>query len=945
MKFKNVSFCYPARPSLPVIDDVSFDIPAMKHTAIVGLSGSGKSTIASLIERLYDPISGSIFLDGEDMKSLNVSSVRACIGLVEQESTLFDRSILENVAYGLVNSSNPEHDSLKPVLLDESLPRLVAIMRSNQEFQGGMESQDARIQEVMRLVNVAIGLANAGFVKHLEHGLAASVGPMGSQLSGGQRQRIALARALIREPKILVLDEATASLDSQAEQKILDSLAEIVEKRTVVSIAHRLSTICSADKIIVMRNGRVIEQGSHTQLLDIDGAYASMVRLQTLKALKTANSSSTTVTVLGDDPAQENKSHIPVVKGEKTMVRQTRIAGAGHGNHSVQVSELSQRRSLRSTCAGMCSLIRPQLIFVAIGLFASTIVGGSYSGEAVLFGHTVGALSSCNTGDAIRSSGSLLALLFFVLAVGEFCANLIGGSSFGWVAEKLLFRVRTGALSSLLHQDLHWHESEGRTPGSLSSHFTHDTSALGSLAGTTVSIIFSIIVNLIAGIVLSHIVAWKIAIVLLTVIPVLLSSGFMRLHVLNQFQERHQKAFAYSVSLTIEAVNSIKTIAAYSLENESLEYYRRSLLGPYKATMKTIGYGNFWLSIAFSASTLVYALAYWWGAKQIMDGIYTQTQFFIVLPALLISAQFSGQLFSLAPDISKARVAAGNILDLLAIGPDDVRCEKNKDDVEANPKALETAKPVSHYGMNVSFQDVCFSYPAHPDAQILHGLSISVRAGQFCALVGPSGSGKSTVLALLEKFYHPSSGSIFVEGQDIARTNSVSFRDDTALVPQSTALFEGTIAFNISLGSRPGCDATQAEIEEACQLANIHDTIMALPRGYLTLCGPHGNNFSGGQKQRLAIARALLRKPRLLLLDETTSALDAESERLLQVALEKTARHMTVIAVAHRLHTIQKADVIFMIEGGVCVEKGTHQELLERSMTYKDNVLRQTLDG
>ena len=944
VRFENISFCYPSRPSIQVLHGVSFKIPALKHTAIVGLSGSGKSTIASLIERLYDPLSGSIFLDGVDIKDLKISSVRACIGLVEQESTLFNRSILENVAHGLINSPNRRHAFLKPVLLDGSLSQLTSILRSNHGLQESLGSQEPRVQEVVRLVNAAINLADADFIERLEHGLATCVGPMGGQLSGGQRQRIALARALVREPQILVLDEATASLDSQSEYKILDALATTVEKCTVISVAHRLSTIRSADNIIVMRNGYVAEQGSHTELLDIEGEYASMVRLQTLRSLGTANSSSTTLAAIGHDSNKKIEgrsspdSASMVIKNGQTKQSATDNTSSS-SNDSVHI------RSLRSTCMGICSLVRPQLLFIVIGLSASTIVGSSYSGEAVLFGHTVEALSSCNTSEAIVSGGSLLALLFFCLAVGEFCANLIGGSSFGWVAEMLLFRIRVGALRSLLYQDLHWHDSKGRTPASLLSHFTRDTSALGSLAGTTVSIVFSIIVNLIAGILLSHIVAWKIAIVLLAVIPVLLGSGFMRLHVLNQFQERHRKAFAFSVSLTIEAANSIKTIAAYSMEHESLEYYRRSLQGPYKATLKTIAYGNFWLSLAFSVSTLVYALAYWWGAKQIIEGTYTQTQFFIVLPALLISAQFSGQLFSLAPDISKARVAAGNVLDLLAIGPDNRRIGKDEDDVEASFRAPETGKLALHRGMNVSFRDVCFSYPAHPSMQVLHGINISIRAGHFCALVGPSGSGKSTVLALLERFYRPSAGLVTADGLDITRISDMSFRDDIALVPQSSNLFEGTVAFNISLGSRPGHEATQADIEEACRLANIHDTIVALPQGYATSCGPHGSNFSGGQKQRLAVARALLRKPRLLLLDETTSALDAESERLLQVALEKTARNMTIVAVAHRLHTIQKADVIFMIEDGICVERGTHQELLERSEAYKSNVSRQTLDG
>jgi ABC-type multidrug transport system fused ATPase/permease subunit len=226
----------------------------------------------------------------------------------------------------------------------------------------------------------------------------------------------------------------------------------------------------------------------------------------------------------------------------------------------------------------------------------------------------------------------------------------------------------------------------------------------------------------------------------------------------------------------------------------------------------------------------------------------------------------------------------------------------------------------------------------------LHGFDLSIAPGQFAALVGPSGAGKSTIISLIERLYSPSSGTIEINGADIAHRD-LSFRNEIAYVPQHSVLFDGTIRFNLELGARPDQNLTQADIEEACKLANIHDVIVGLPDGYNTACGPNGDRLSGGQKQRLAIARALIRKPRLLLLDESTSALDAESERLLQDGLEKAARGITVIAIAHRLYTIRKADVIFLVEEGRCVERGTHAELIERSESYRVNALNQAVDG
>jgi ABC-type multidrug transport system fused ATPase/permease subunit len=243
----------------------------------------------------------------------------------------------------------------------------------------------------------------------------------------------------------------------------------------------------------------------------------------------------------------------------------------------------------------------------------------------------------------------------------------------------------------------------------------------------------------------------------------------------------------------------------------------------------------------------------------------------------------------------------------------------------------------------VQFRDVYFSYPARPDAQVLKGLSLDMRPGRFCALVGPSGAGKSTIISLVERLYTPQAGAILIDGVDVTKSRDTAFRDTIALVPQESMLFEGSIAFNIGLGARRGQEATREEIVEACKLANIHDVIEALPEGYETLCGPSGARFSGGQKQRLSIARALVRKPRLLILDEPTSALDAESERLLQDGLEKAAKGITVIAIAHRLRTIRKADCIFWIEDGQCVDSGTHEELFEKSAGYRANVMHQTV--
>ncbi|KAJ6077523.1 uncharacterized protein N7446_000459 [Penicillium canescens] len=567
------------------------------------------------------------------------------------------------------------------------------------------------------------------------------------------------------------------------------------------------------------------------------------------------------------------------------------------------------------------------------------MVGGAFSGEAVIFGNTVGSLNPCKSAASIMNRGNFYGLMFFVLALIEFFANVVSWGGFGFVSEKIVYKVRVLSFRSLFEQDLQWHQSNGRSPALLLSYITRDGNALAGLSGSVIGTLFAITVNLIAAIILTHIIAWRIALVCLAVVPLLLGAGMMELMVLGKFEERHENAYTKSVDIGVEAVTSIKTIASLSLEEDTLQTYRRSLKGPRKETLMVTIQASLWQAMTYFLGNLVNALAYWWGSKQIINGNYTQTQFLIVVFSLLVSALLWSQMFALAPELSAARSAMARILGLIEIGKDKMNGTLNDvESVEEKP-TYDTGNPAS----SVQLRDVHFSYPARPDMKVLKGLSVDIRPGKFCALVGPSGAGKSTIISLVERLYTPESGGIFIDGVDVTKTTDVSFRDWVSLVPQDSVLFEGSIEFNIGLGARPGHDVSLEEIQEACKLANIHDVIMSLPEGYQTLCGPNGNQFSGGQKQRLSIARALVRKPKLLILDESTSALDAESEKLLQDGLEKAARGITVIAIAHRLHTIRKADVIFLIDGGICTDSGSHEELLQRSDSYRANVMHQTV--
>ncbi|PLB34828.1 ABC transporter ATP-binding protein [Aspergillus candidus] len=965
-ELENVSFIYPSRPEITVLDQVSLSIPAKKHTALVGLSGSGKSTIAGLVTRLYDPNQGRVLFDGQDLRDINTRDLRGFLSLVQQEPSLLDRSLLENIAHGLVNSKNPAHAALLPALLSTDLADVASEVRDGADLTTAAQKRGDLVVEIVNLVRTAATLADAdAFIVALPQGYGTLVGASGRLISGGQQQRVSLARALVKDPEVLVLDEATASLDSRSEQRIQNAISSIASGRTMITIAHRLSTITSADNIIVMHRGHIVEQGDHASLMAKNGTYAEMVRMQTLTSSPEQDTEASSV----DTGRQSHQDPSPITEdaddaGWAAVDPQEKANIVTVATSTTPDQETADNdeeeppappKTLWELACGYAPTLRPHLLVITLALLGASLVGGAFSGEAVIFGNTVGSLNPCKGPSAIRSDGNFYGLLFFVLAIIEFFANVVSWSGFGWTSERIVCTVRILSFRSLFQQDLQWHQSKGRSPALLLSYITRDGSALAGLSGSVLGTLFSITVNLIAAIILTHIIAWKIALVCLALVPLLLGAGLMELRVLGRFEDRHENAYTKSVDIGVEAITSITTIAALSLETDTLTTYRRSLRGPRKETRAVTMQASLWQAMTYFLGNLVNALAYWWGAKQIIAGTYTQTQFLIVVFSLLVSALLWSQMFALAPELSSARAAMARILTLIEAGSDGMQGHVPTTtalDEKTNLSDPEKATSGQSRGISapptaaasVQLHNVHFAYPARPHTPVLHGLNVTVQPGQFCALVGPSGAGKSTIISLIERLYTPQAGSILIDGADVTRPNhDPNFRDTIALVPQENVLFEGTVAFNIGLVARPGHAASLEEIIAACKLAHIHETIEALPDGYETMCGPNGSQFSGGQKQRLSIARALVRRPRLLILDESTSALDAESERLLQQGLETAAQGITLIAIAHRLRTIQRADVIFLIEGGVCVDSGSHSELLGRSDSYRANVLHQTV--
>ena len=972
-RLRHVSLAYPARPNAQVLDDLDLDLEPGKRIGICGFSGSGKSTIVALLHRFYDPNDGDITLyDGTPLDQLQVRWLRSQLGLVGQEPVLFDCTVLESIAHGLVGS--PNHDDVQEVI--RWLARFAfdhATIPPHWQEHCPPELRSS-LSRLMSLCEEAARLAHAHhFITRLPDGYVSRVGDAGRCLSGGQKQRIALARAIVKKPRVLILDEATAALDSHSEMAVQSAFDRVSENRTTIAIAHRLSTIKHYDKIVVMSQGHVVEQGTHSELLLKDGYYASLVRAQSdayeepEKSDPRHDTDDTRVseTFLGE---KEDTGPFPPPSMGLPLPTQPVVPTVSLGDvEGVKTEESVPKKVHLSYTRSLGRLMRWALCkwpFALVGFFASAIIGGAFSGEAVLFGHVIEALNPCKAPGEVEHQSDRFALYFFVLAIIELFAYFVSGSAFGFVSEWLLLRIRKQVFRVLVTQPLAWFEREEASPSTMMANLGADTSNLGGLTGTVIGTIFSILVNFVAGITLAHIVAWRIAVVILSMVPILIMAGYLRLKVIADFQRRHETAYARSTAMVIEAASCMRTVASLGRERDVIELFSHSLEKPYRESMRHIIMGNACLAVSLSISYFIYGFAYWWGSKNVADDRFSQVAFFTVLPALLFSAQSSGQLLAFAPDFTKAQVSASNIFTLL----DQADCPIEAPRLRRRPLLdLESEKalaPLGEHGpLAVSFEHVWFRYPGRTEPA-LRDLVLHIPAGSFVALIGSSGSGKSTAMSLIEAFYEPTAGQVRVGGCSTTSVSSRALHEHMALVPQEAMLFDGSIEFNVALGladpfsaacvreetrahrvSQRPHTAPDERVVRACEAAHIHEAIAALPDGYDTCIGAGGSQLSGGQKQRVSIARALVREPRLLLLDESTSAMDASSEQAFQDTLSKlhASRSCTIVAIAHRMRTIRSADCIFLFEHGHVIARGTHDELVQTSPQYQAMISHQSL--
>jgi ABC-type multidrug transport system fused ATPase/permease subunit len=564
IKFSAVSFVYPARPTVKILDTLDLSIAPGKVTGLVGPSGSGKSTITSLLLRLYDPAVGMITIGDDDIKSFNIRSLRSHVALVTQNPVLFTGTIYENIKHGL-----PQGERISE---DEAYSRCVA----------------------------AANEAHCEFLDRLPDGIHTKIGAgPHSQLSGGQKQRITLARALVGHPSVLLLDEFTSAMDATSEAIVLENLrrSSAAAGRTTIIIAHRLATVRDADRIVVLKDGVIAEDGKHENLIKANGVYAELIQAQQFE--KKGLSSVASSIYSSPRTSQKEHNHVGTVANDSSSETTT------------IVSEKPSKSAFE--LIGRCvSLSWHEMPAIGVGLLASIMSGGVTIGEAFIFGNLVELLNNTSETGELTSSVSFFCLLFFLLSLVALISHAAGGAAFGLVSENLVLRVRDISFRTILKQDISWFSKPGHSHHALMSKLNMDSGSISGLSGVILGTIFSITTSVVGGTIMAHLVAWRIAIVLLAAVPVMIFAGYVRLRILALAEEHHQNAYNEAAALASEAMSSMQIVAAFGLEDHFLDSYQEAIRGPYEAHLRFSMLGNVLLAFSLSVSYYVYSLAYWW---------------------------------------------------------------------------------------------------------------------------------------------------------------------------------------------------------------------------------------------------------------------------------------------------------------------------------------------
>ncbi|VVA10478.1 PREDICTED: ABC transporter [Prunus dulcis] len=865
LEFIGVKFTYPSRPDSMVLRDFNLKVEAGKTIALVGASGSGKSTAIALVQRFYDADDGVVRIDGVDIRTLQLKWIRSKMGLVSQEHALFGTSIKENIMFGKL---------------------------------------DANMDEV----TAAAMAANAhNFIRQLPQGYETKIGERGALLSGGQKQRIAIARAIIKNPVILLLDEATSALDSESETLVQNALDQASMGRTTLVVAHKLSTVRNADLIAVVSGGCIIEIGSHNQLINCqNGHYAKLAKLQRQFSC--------------DNVDQERISVSSVTRSSAGRLSTARSSPASTFAKSPLPLETSQHLSHPPTSFyRLLSLNSPEWKQGLIGSLSAIAFGSVQPVYALTIGGMISAFF-VQSHEEMRARIRTYSLIFSALSVISITLNLLQHYNFAYMGEQLTKRIRLQMLQKILTFETAWFDEEQNSSGALCSRLSNEASMVKSLVADRVSLLVQTTSAVTIAMIMGLVVAWKLALVMIAVQPLAILCFYTKKVLLSSLSANFIKAQNHSTQIAVEAVYNHRIVTSFGSVGKVLELFDEAQEAPRKEARKKSWLAGLGMGSAQCLTFMSWALDFWYGGTLVEKGQISAGDVFKTFFILVSTGKVIAEAGSMTSDLAKGSTAVASVFEILdrhSLIPGS-RNVGDEDGSSGNGIKLEKVTG------SIELKKVDFAYPSRPETLVLRQFSLEVKPGTSIGLVGKSGCGKSTVVGLIQRFYDAESGSVKVDGVDIRELDVQWYRRHTALVSQEPVIYSGTIRDNIMFGK---LDAPEDEVLKAARAANAHEFISSLKDGYNTECGERGVQLSGGQKQRIAIARAILRNPTILLLDEATSALDVQSEHLVQEALDRIMVGRTTVVIAHRLNTIKNLEMIAFVADGKVVEKGTYAQL------------------